>query len=102
MNDYIHNNKFAHSNSIIKTAKDELNMICQCNPSLKTQHFNLHQIVMHAKWRKPPYGVHKVNWDATFDCHIDQMGVGVIIRNHERNFVGALKATQPHLRILLL
>lgn len=39
--------------------------------------------------------MYKVNWDAALDTKKGKTGVGVLIRDHSGQFVGALRATRP-------
>lgn len=39
--------------------------------------------------------MYKVNWDAAFDVEKWKIGVGVLIRNHAGQFVGALRVARP-------
>lgn len=46
-------------------------------------------------WQRPPLGTVKINWDASFDCTLQKIGVGVVIRNHEPKVVGTLGVARP-------
>jgi ribonuclease HI len=49
------------------------------------------------KWKKPPHGVIKLNWDAAIDKNNQRMGIGIIARDHNRNIVAAFVATRLYI-----
>lgn len=91
-NDYLHNHKFDHPNSIISKVYDKLNLIWSQAPTNPIHRSFLNHTVSIDKWQKPPVGILKINWDATFDINKGRICVGAIIWNREGQFVGALKA----------
>lgn len=46
-------------------------------------------------WQRPPLGIVKINWDASFDSFNQKIGIGVVISNHEVKVVGTLRAFKP-------
>lgn len=48
------------------------------------------------KWCKPQVGFIKLNWDAVIDIQRQQMGVGIIARDHTSAILAALSASRPH------
>lgn len=49
------------------------------------------------RWKKPPAGVTKLNWDAAIDKQGNRMGVGIIARDQNGDVVGAMCLTKPFL-----
>jgi hypothetical protein len=49
------------------------------------------------KWKKPPHGVIKLNWDAAIDKNNQRMGIGIIARDHNGNIVAAFVATRLYI-----
>lgn len=90
-NDYLHNHKFDYPKCIILKATDELNLICSQAPTCPNYH-SINHTASHDTCQKPPVGVLKINWDVAFDVNQERIGVRVIIRDHEGQFVGALRA----------
>ncbi|XP_040987669.1 uncharacterized protein LOC121235387 [Juglans microcarpa x Juglans regia] len=46
------------------------------------------------KWLKPVEGYYKAQWDATLSVGICKIGAGVIIRDHQGQVIGALRASR--------
>lgn len=46
-------------------------------------------------WQRPSAGIFKINRDASFDCTIQKIGIGVVVRSHENKVVGTLRAAKP-------
>jgi hypothetical protein len=49
-----------------------------CSPSVAVQ-----------KWKKPPYGVVKLNWDAAINVEVQMMGLGIVARDHTGQVLAA-------------
>lgn len=47
------------------------------------------------RWKKPPTGVIKVNWDAALDHSSNTIGVGVVARDERGGFVASFCTTVP-------
>lgn len=47
------------------------------------------------RWKKPPVGVLRLNWDAALNKETKTMGVGAVIRNEGGGFVAALSKIVP-------
>jgi hypothetical protein len=45
-------------------------------------------------WKKPSFGVIKVNWDAAVDKEGQKMGIGIIARDHNGSIVAVLEASR--------
>jgi ribonuclease HI len=50
------------------------------------------------RWLKPSPGWVKLNWDAAVSSSTNKMGVGVVARNEDGDFVAGLTASLPHVR----
>jgi hypothetical protein len=53
------------------------------------------------RWKKPPLGVLKINWDAALLKETQKMGVGVVIRDDRGDCVAALARIVPYIVDLL-
>ncbi|XP_042950181.1 uncharacterized protein LOC122282290 [Carya illinoinensis] len=47
-------------------------------------------------WKPPTWPIYKVNFDAAFDQASGRMGIGVVIRDSERELLGCLIAPKEH------
>lgn len=94
-NESVYQHKFLHPNSLILKAKYDLQLLHSLHASSfsnnKPQNLNTQVI----GWKIPPKDIYKVNWDDSFDNSKMKIGVGVVIRNHDANVLGALHATWP-------
>lgn len=45
-------------------------------------------------WQKPPEGFFKLNWDASLDVKRQQMGMEIVVRDHEGGVVASYCATK--------
>jgi hypothetical protein len=41
------------------------------------------------KWKKTPYGVVKLNWDAAINVEVQMMGLGIVARDHTGQVLAA-------------
>ena len=79
----LHGGTFSHPNVIIQNsarAVEEQSTLAE-TIFLPTDPLEDRAIV---RWKAPPLGLLKVNWDASIDSKRGRMGVGVIVRDHLR------------------
>lgn len=46
------------------------------------------------RWQPPPYGFVKVNWDASLNIKENYIGIGIVVRDHNGDFLGAWTVTK--------
>jgi hypothetical protein len=46
------------------------------------------------RWKKPPMGVLKINWDAVLDPRTRKMGTGILARDHEGRVLAMTSSTR--------
>ena len=46
------------------------------------------------RWKKPPFGVLKINWDAALDPRTSKMGLGILARDHEGRVLAMTSSTR--------
>ncbi|XP_059429145.1 uncharacterized protein LOC132162954 [Corylus avellana] len=49
------------------------------------------------RWKKPPFGVVKFNWDAAVDKERERMGIGIIVRDHNGLILAAYVASRQYI-----
>lgn len=94
-NDFVHKNKFVHPSVLVAQAPSELYLSRQQVLHNYVLNCNVPHPGLTNRWQKPHPHMYKVNWKAALSYARGRTGIGVLIRNHEGLFVGALRASRP-------
>lgn len=81
---------------LIQTAKDQMEAAEQAEQDIRRATKNQGPKAR-VRWKAPPAGMIKCNWDAAVDVVGRRMGVGIVIRSHEGE-VMATKCSTKGLR----
>jgi hypothetical protein len=95
-NAFVHEGKFSSPASLIRFVKDQMEAHTVAEKNVWEMRESTRQC-SHTKWRPPPKGTVKVNWDVLVDKLKRRVGYGVIIRNHGGKVVAMLCETQDHI-----
>jgi ribonuclease HI len=80
-NSVVHGGIFAHPNQLVQEAENLLTTFGGLH--------NVHDQVSHGvevgpvKWKAPPFGRYKVNWDVALDFSAKCLGIGIIVRDYQ-------------------
>ncbi|XP_042958120.1 uncharacterized protein LOC122293670 [Carya illinoinensis] len=89
-NDFVDGKELRHPNSIIQKAAADL--MCFRETQNKTSVETNRGSRPHVKWKRPPEGKYKLNWDAAMDVSRGLVGMGAIIRDYNREVLATLRA----------
>ncbi|XP_059441059.1 uncharacterized protein LOC132173561 [Corylus avellana] len=90
----VHGGEFIPPKMVIQQAKEQINsyelaMAVRQQPRGSIE-------VAESRWRRPPAGFVKLNWDASLDVSMAKMGFGVVARDHMGKVVAALCDSRPY------
>jgi hypothetical protein len=99
-NELIYEGKFSHPNMLVQRVVNQVAdfdkaMVRERHEGERTRSTDVE------KWKAPPFGRMKVNWDATLNIQGGRIGMGVVIWDHE-GCVRAVKYSSRDDLILLL
>ncbi|XP_042951237.1 uncharacterized protein LOC122284558 [Carya illinoinensis] len=90
-NDFVHGKDFRHPNSIVRKVYDDLRCLKGAEQAVQaartTENSGINQ-----KWKAPPEGMYKMNWDAALNKSRGLLGVGGLIRDSKGQVLGSLRA----------
>jgi ribonuclease HI len=81
-----------HPDVLIREASNSLQQF-RLTKEYKDLESNLERRMENEKWKSPPTGMYKVNWDIAIDANMKRMGLGIIIRDEKRRVAAALSKT---------
>jgi hypothetical protein len=73
--------EFTHPKVIFQLASDQLEFHRKVTQGVKGKTSGAKKQDIE-KWKPPPRGIVKLNWDAAIDSKTKRMGVGVVVRDH--------------------
>jgi hypothetical protein len=91
-NAVIHEEDFQHPNILVREAREALELASgQENEDTGTTTPSINVVETQVKWRPPPFGCYKLNWDVALDFQNKLMGIGVVVRDHQGEIMAALR-----------
>jgi ribonuclease HI len=96
-NQWVFDAKFLAPTHVVQRAADQLESAKKCGSGTRTtrqQERAPSGPRVSEKWKVPPWGFLKCNWDAALDVHGHMMGIGILVRDHEGMVVAAKCTTQ--------
>lgn len=82
-NAVVHGGDFSHPTRIVQEAGETMKQLMKVLEGEVTTERAVHLgIVAIKKWKNPPFGRYKVNWDVAVDAHRKCLGCGTIVRDH--------------------
>jgi ribonuclease HI len=80
---------FTYLRKVFQTATDQLEFYLQVSQDVNCKGREKHPPA-NERWKTPPKGIMKLNWDAAIDRNKKLMGIGIVVRD----FTGEVVATQ--------
>lgn len=96
-NKLIFEDTFSHPKLVFKAACDQMEFHKQVTEGLRGEH-KVTCGTVEEKWKPPPRGISKVNWDAAIDVGKKLMGVGVVVRDSTGGVLATQCMTKPFVR----
>lgn len=87
--------EFTHSKVVFQIAGDQLEFHRQVTQGSKGKIIGTKQQDVE-RWKPPPKGIVKLNWDGTIDTKTKMIGVGVVVQDHSGGVVATQCKTTPY------
>jgi hypothetical protein len=84
-NDFVFNGEFRPPEKLVQVARLQMEQYDQATASKDKEDLTMGNTCnqKQVRWKKPPIGVVKLNWDAAVDERTGNVGLGAIARDHE-------------------
>ncbi|XP_042956310.1 uncharacterized protein LOC122292152 [Carya illinoinensis] len=89
-NEFVHGKGFRHPISILQKAKDD-HRAYHLTRTKGGTHLDTSRTQNEQKWRKPPVGRYKLNWDAALDTSRGLTGIGALVRDWNGKVLGSVR-----------
>lgn len=94
-NSIVFGGELLHPSHLVRSAQDLVRYFHKIAPILK--HQTVSQELSSTRWKQPPIGFIKFNWNIAVDINKKQMGVGIIARDHEDKVKASLYTIRPYI-----
>lgn len=94
-NCFVFENFLMSHSQVLEIVQSTLAAFKEAHDSVAKENTGLGQVQI--RWKKPPTGVTKFNWDATLNKDTKTMGVGVVARDEKGEFVAGFSNIVPYI-----